>query len=359
MKVTLIFGAILIAVVSCQKNGNPTVDNSLPEARFTLSADESRGTDHIIPWTISGSGITDSVTESLDQMYVTKYNKLTLKVTPVEASFQGVNVTSSNPKAVKAEYKGKDQEGALLYSLSYEGNGDAQISVWNGKGNANRCTFPIKAQEIIELKGVWWKVDDEEFLVRHLWRTSQERDAQEKDVYNWDGVKECDWNWRSFNEKNAREYERRYYTSSGREISFEDWSANPDYSAWTEEGRNKYWVDYVLNIHPLTFSRLEPENASYREIRFSALKFYTTEETLGKTSLATRDCDAFARSFGVENNWENTAGDVSCLYDLVVWLHVESSCHCIEHKLTYDFGRYMYDMELKCGDRKWISTAYY
>lgn len=140
------------AVSSCQKD--PSVDDSIPAAPFTLSATEIRcpESEKVFPWTISKDGATDSVEESLDQMYVTSVNKLTL------VASSPVSVVSTDPKTVSVE-KLTDKE----FILRYEADGEASIQVFNGassfKKATNKTEFKVSAEKVIKPKQLVFTYD--------------------------------------------------------------------------------------------------------------------------------------------------------------------------------------------------------
>ena len=159
------------AVASCQKD--PTVENNPPVVTiagtpFTLSAEETRGdTQYVFPWTVSKTGVTDSVKEELDEMTVTSFNIITFTAKPDgEGDFPGVNVRSSNVGAVQVSMKGKTQ-----FSLKYIGDGESTITVWNGNESdkATSVSFKVQARKTIPVEGLLVRIDDkEEITVKAL-----------------------------------------------------------------------------------------------------------------------------------------------------------------------------------------------
>ena len=123
--------ALLFLAAGCTPGNkyNPEV-RDLPACAFTLTADETRGTDHVLPWTISKDGRTDSLEESIDDMYVTAYNQLILNVEPDAAGFQGVNVRSTNANIVRVT-KVDDKVAMSLYGA--DSSKLAEFEVYEGR----------------------------------------------------------------------------------------------------------------------------------------------------------------------------------------------------------------------------------
>ena len=160
----LMLGAVLGALTSCKKD--PDIEKNPPvvpisATPFTLSAEETRGdTRYTFPWTVSKSGVTDSVNEELDEMAVTAFNTITFTAKADGGSdFPGVNVRSSNAGAVQVMMKGQAQ-----FSLKYVGDGESTITVWNGDGNdkSTAVSFKVKAKKSIPVEGLLVRIDDEE-----------------------------------------------------------------------------------------------------------------------------------------------------------------------------------------------------
>ena len=157
--------AAAAVTTSCNKS-NPEEDLqpvivNYPAAAFTLSAVESRA-EVEYAWTISNDGKTDSVSEELDEMYTTTISYFTVKVTPAEGSdgsFPGVNVRSSNPKAVAVEMIDATTF-VLKRPLAPDGR-EATIDVWNGNGtDEKRISFKVNSCQIIHPEYLCIEVDD-------------------------------------------------------------------------------------------------------------------------------------------------------------------------------------------------------
>ena len=149
------------AAVSCDKDKpdekNPPVVE-VPAAPFTLTAVESRN-GHDYPWTISRAGVTDSVEEELDEMWLTMYNSIVVTVTPDGAGeFPGFNVRSSHTDAVEVvNVTGTSFE--LKRSFAQRAS-ESTIEVWNGSGaNVQKTSFQVKAKQMIEPTAFVFEVD--------------------------------------------------------------------------------------------------------------------------------------------------------------------------------------------------------
>ena len=139
-----------------------------PAAPFTLTAVETRGLAGSFDWTISRSGVTDSVNEDIDEMYVTAFNSVVVTVTPEAGSsavYDGFNVRSSNPDAVKVtpldkhSFEMKRPFGATV-------NGDADVEVWNGSGSSQqKVSFKVKSVKVVEATHMVFLVDGKRVLV--------------------------------------------------------------------------------------------------------------------------------------------------------------------------------------------------
>lgn len=149
-----------------------------PAAPFTLTAVETRGLAGSFDWTISRSGVTDSVSEDIDEMYVTAFNSVVVTVTPEAGSsavYDGFNVRSSNPDAVKVtpldkhSFEMKRPFGATV-------NGEADVEVWNGSGSLpQKVSFKVKSVKVVEATHMVFLVDGKRVLVPV---SDSEEDAQ-------------------------------------------------------------------------------------------------------------------------------------------------------------------------------------
>ena len=177
--VMMLAGAV---VVACQKDnpeaGNPPVDDSIFAAPFTLSALEDRGAYGKLEWTISKTGKTDSVSEELDEMTVTSVNTFTFTVKPENGSgtFPGVNLSSSNTKVVKVNAVSKE-----TFTLSYVGDGEATITVWNGSQSSGQTsiTFKVVSRRIVHPTAFRFVVDGKNVDVK-CWDTYDEAKAHKQ-----------------------------------------------------------------------------------------------------------------------------------------------------------------------------------
>jgi hypothetical protein len=168
LKLTLL--AVAVAVCAgCGKNQmkdmNPA-EVETPAAAFTLTAVETRGLSGDFDWTISQSGVTDSVNEEVDDMYVTAFNSVVVTVTPEqEGAFDGFNVRSSNPNAVKVTPLDK-HSFEMKRPFGGSVDGEATVEVWNGSGAAQqKVSFKVKSVKVVEATHMVFLVDGKEVLV--------------------------------------------------------------------------------------------------------------------------------------------------------------------------------------------------
>lgn len=163
-RLTPVVLAIAIAAtlsVSCDKKNlddkNPPVVE-VAAAPFTLTAVESRN-GHDYPWTISRTGVTDSVEEDLDEMYVTMYNSIVVTVNPDgPGEFPGFNVRSSNTQVV--EVKNISGNSFVLQRSFAQRGTEASIEVWNGSGSTEqKVSFKVNAKQMIEPTAFVFEVD--------------------------------------------------------------------------------------------------------------------------------------------------------------------------------------------------------
>ncbi len=149
------------------KDKNP-VEVETPAVPFTLTAVETRGLAGSFDWTISRSGVTDSVNEDIDEMYVTAFNSVVVTVTPEAGSsavYDGFNVRSSNPDAVKVTPLDK-HSFEMKRPFGATANGEADVEVWNGSGSSQqKVSFKVKSVKVVEATHMVFLVDGKEVLV--------------------------------------------------------------------------------------------------------------------------------------------------------------------------------------------------
>lgn len=232
-----------MSITACQKDPYAGGEQ-LASAPFTLSAVEDRNTYFTFPWTISKAGVTDSVNEDIDEMYVTKYNTVTLVVTPSGSGFQGVNVRSSNEAAVSV-----NKLDETHYDLAYVADGEADISVWNGsKKDEIRTTFHVKAQNAIYPKAAILMLDEGTENEKEIKATEWFIDERENFFRYYDGFINV-----------HKPLDERYLYDNGEFQLFIN--------------RNEWNDDYPGIIHTIRFKTLEPENTSFRTMVFNATKY--------------------------------------------------------------------------------------
>ena len=87
-----------------------------------MSIEENRQ-GYVVPWTVDGSGRLDSVGESIDDLYVTKMNKVTIHAESTDAKFAGVAVESGSGKIVEVS-----RIDGNTFRLKYKSDGETDKS---------------------------------------------------------------------------------------------------------------------------------------------------------------------------------------------------------------------------------------
>ena len=291
----ILAAAMTIAFASCEKIDplNPEAED-LPEASFTLSAIETRGTEVEFPWTISKDGKTDSVNEEIDDMYVTQYNELVIIVSNEKSGFRGVNVASSNTNAVVVE-----ELTPKSYRLKYKHDGEADVTVWNGnkRKSSTTVTFHVNAVKEIKPEAVLFLFDEgtkrEQIISTKLWVTT-ESDLQ----------------------KLSEEYT---YAPQRRLLTTEDYSFVWDFK---EKETEDLHPELGVTIHTIRYLAVEPENISFRNIKFTTKAWDESEKRY--IGVKTWLIDENEEREIIVQGWYN-------------WLN--------EHDYQYDWSQYEGDLE--------------
>ena len=270
--------AAMATVLSCQKDPyyksnsiyNPPVKD-LQAGAFTLSAVETRSTEVELPWTISADGRTDSVKEKVDQMCATSLNSLTLTVKGAE-----VNVRSTNTTAVRIAPLGPDADGNATYAITYAGDGEAAIEVWNGsKSGERRVSFPVTGVKDIPPTAVVYIMDE---------GTDMEKEIRVTKLFT-----------------NITEFQSHCSSTTNNE-----WDIFLPYEemAWDHDKRK---ATEPKVMHSVRFDRLEPENTSYRYVLFNTVDYFTRVDSYPIFL-------DYLDSHGYEYNWRDEySGDYSGL----------------------------------------------
>lgn len=90
---------------------------------------------------------------------LTRWNTVTVRAASDDSSFDGVNMSSSNPSIVSV-YRTDDP---AIYKLTYVSDGEVEIRVWNV---LEEESFHIEAREAVELEGLLMRVGGREFIVK-------------------------------------------------------------------------------------------------------------------------------------------------------------------------------------------------
>lgn len=167
-------------VTSCRKDPGVDLDppvKTLEEAPYILYAVETRNSFETFQWTVDKNGNTDSVSEELDVMTVTIFNTFSFTVKPDNegGSFPGVNVKSSNTGVVRAEVLSNSE-----FTLTYVGDGEATIKVWNGKEGGNTTVeFKVRAVRVVHPQAFRFVVDGKNVDVK-CWDTFEDAKAHKQ-----------------------------------------------------------------------------------------------------------------------------------------------------------------------------------
>lgn len=172
---TLIAAAALlfcaVCSVSCNKD-NPAEVN-YASADFALKASEFRQS-HTFEWDVLPSGQV-SIPESeqkLQELWVTKWNTVTVFALPKDSKFEGVNFSSSDTRKVKV--KKIDERTCELEWVGDTADGET-VSI-NANAGSYSHTLRVYAKEVIELKGFHVEFCGYKFCTK-LWPTDAELDG--------------------------------------------------------------------------------------------------------------------------------------------------------------------------------------
>lgn len=239
--------AAAMSATSCNKDGGKSNDGlpELPSAPFTITAVEKRaGAPMDFPWTVSKAGVTDSVNEGIDDMYVTYTNELVFTVGSSSASYQGVNVVSSDESVVKAV-----PLDATHFALEYVADGEVTIEVSNGSGAAlQKTAFKVNSLKYIKPTAVVFLYD--------------EGTEREREIYAKEWFDNPEWFWRYY----AAFIDLRKENIDDRDLKRSDFHINVPVS-------EAEWGYPPKVMHSLRFLRVEPENTSYRYISFVTTRY--------------------------------------------------------------------------------------
>ena len=285
----LSIGLVAVAVSCSKSHPNAPEAIALQEAQpFTLTVREDRD-GHILDWTHSGEGIRNAAGET-GPLHLTRYNTATLRAEGTgEGDFKGVNVSVTNPSAVKITRKGPS-----VFTLKYVADGEALITVTSGSGSESECKyFPLVCKGTIPLEG---------FLVRITDHEGKKPEERLLKVVPFEDVKAL------------QSYENVFY-----ELPF------------VPDGKVEYRLDMTmadmcsgytpeeLFMHKVEFLHAVPENTTWRHV-------YSGE--------VIHDVNDVARLFGLEYDWFDrevrpgqsfydlpSGADVSLLYGKSAWMY--------------------------------------
>lgn len=171
-----------VCSTSCNKD-NPAEVN-YASADFALKASEFRQS-HTFDWDVLPSGQV-SIPESeqkLQELWVTKWNTVTVFALPKDSKFEGVNFSSSDTRKVKV--RKIDDRSCELEWMGDTADGET-ISI-NANAGSYSHTLRVYAKEVIELKGFHvefcgykfctklWPTDEDLNIQRHQWTLDWEK----------------------------------------------------------------------------------------------------------------------------------------------------------------------------------------
>lgn len=147
-RITVLLGVLALfpLLPGCKKDLNPPVQD-LPAAEFNYSVSEQRQLKAFTWEPQSNTGPLSNGEESINQLYVTAYNEVTIQVSA------NVNVSSSKPDVVAVE---KVSSGSRSFRLVYKGDGASTIKLWNGTEGSNAVvkSFSVVGREFIDVTGL-------------------------------------------------------------------------------------------------------------------------------------------------------------------------------------------------------------
>lgn len=138
--------------VSCGDQLNPKPEQ-VPSVDFDLKVTEVRQS-HTFEWDVVGNKISiDPAEQELQELWVTSWNTCTVYAIGKDATFEGVNFSSSNAKAVKINKV--DAESATLEWVS---DSDTPITITASAGDYTH-SFQVYSKQTIRLVGFHVFVD--------------------------------------------------------------------------------------------------------------------------------------------------------------------------------------------------------
>lgn len=141
-----------VCFVSCGDQLNPKPEQ-VPSVDFDLKVTEVRQS-HTFEWDVVGNKIgIDPAEQELQELWVTSWNTCTVYAIGKEATFEGVNFSSSNAKAVKINKV--DAESATLEWVS---DSDTPVTITASAGDYTH-SFQVYSKQVIRLVGFHVFVD--------------------------------------------------------------------------------------------------------------------------------------------------------------------------------------------------------
>lgn len=166
---TRIFRFVAMTVVSlcamsffhaCNKSNLNPKEEDYSSCDFELKVSEQRHS-KTFEWEVIGNKISINPTEQeLQELWVTKWNTVTVTALPKPGTFQGVNYSSSNAKAVKVS---KIDDTSC--TIEYVGDSDSPVTI-TAKAGTFVHTFQVYSKEVIKLEGIHIYIDGEDRLMK-------------------------------------------------------------------------------------------------------------------------------------------------------------------------------------------------
>lgn len=138
--------------VSCGDQLNPKPEQ-VPSCDFDLKVTEVRQS-HTFEWDVVGNKIgIDPAEQELQELWVTSWNTCTVYAIGKDATFEGVNFSSSNAKAVKI-----NKVNAESATLEWVSDSDTPITITASAGDYTH-SFQVYSKQVIRLVGFHVFVD--------------------------------------------------------------------------------------------------------------------------------------------------------------------------------------------------------
>jgi len=137
----------LLFHTGCDPNRLNPAKEDYPSAKFELKVNEHRQSKDFV-WSAKGSTISiDPSEQELQELWLTKWNTITLTASSSDKSFQGVNFSSSSPKVVHI-----NKIDSRSCTLEYLKDSEGPVTITAQAGSYS-YSFPVYSTEVIDTKG--------------------------------------------------------------------------------------------------------------------------------------------------------------------------------------------------------------